>query len=243
MSELVGTQKAAALHGVAINRAYSQADRLAAAIQALDIYEQEYDTLAAHEPVEKLYEAALNARQSITTSNKHLRLRMEHYLEADCGCIAVLTGNSILNVRDEVERRYHAADEAAWLTKQAPSDRRRLHGPVPIVDITDEKAKELDRVLEEHVQAYDEEMNRSPFPEEAWDEIFSTVPDYPTNLPDDVIRYIADLAIHVRELAANLEAGLGSGNRLTTLMGLSLISGSMKRIEAFVAGKFERGDF
>lgn len=121
--------------------------------------------------------------------------------------------------------------------------RPRLHGPVPIVDITDEKAKELDRVLEEHVQAYDEEMSRSPFPEEAWDQIFSEVPDYPTNLPDDVVRYIADLAIHVRELAANLEAGLESGNRLTTLMGLSLISGSVKRIEAFVASEFERGGF
>lgn len=88
-----------------------------------------------------------------------------------------------------------------------------------------------------------EEMSRSPFPEEAWDQIFSEVPDYPTNLPDDVVRYIADLAIHVRELAANLEAGLESGNRLTTLMGLSLISGSVKRIEAFVASEFERGGF
>lgn len=45
MGELIGIEKAAALHGIAINRAYPQADRLAAAVQALDIYEQEYDAL------------------------------------------------------------------------------------------------------------------------------------------------------------------------------------------------------
>jgi hypothetical protein len=45
--ELTGTPKAAALHGVAINSGYPQADRLRAAIQALDIYEQEYDALVA----------------------------------------------------------------------------------------------------------------------------------------------------------------------------------------------------
>jgi hypothetical protein len=45
--ELVGVSKAAALHGIAINGAFSPADRLQAAVQALDIYEQEYDTLVA----------------------------------------------------------------------------------------------------------------------------------------------------------------------------------------------------
>lgn len=47
MNELVGVSKAAALHGITINNAYPSADRLQAAVQALDIYEQEYDTLTA----------------------------------------------------------------------------------------------------------------------------------------------------------------------------------------------------
>ncbi len=87
---------------------------------------------------------------------------------------------------------------------------------------------------EEHVLAYDEEMNRSPFPEDAWDDIFSTVPDYPTNLPDDIVRGIADLAIHVRELAKNLETGLATRDGLVIWMGPSLISGSLKNIERLV---------
>jgi hypothetical protein len=45
--ELTGVSKAAAFHGIAINNAYPSADRLQAAVQALDIYEQEYDTLVA----------------------------------------------------------------------------------------------------------------------------------------------------------------------------------------------------
>jgi len=45
--ELTGTQKAAALHGVAINRAYPADARLSAAIDALDIYEQEYERIHA----------------------------------------------------------------------------------------------------------------------------------------------------------------------------------------------------
>lgn len=121
MSELVGVSKAAALHGIAINNAYPSADRLQAAIQALDIYEQEYDTLVAErdrlreelpamktELVERLYDAALNARQSIDLAggNDRLRLRMEHYLEADCGCIAKVTDKSIFSIREEVEHRY-----------------------------------------------------------------------------------------------------------------------------------------
>lgn len=173
MGELIGIEKAAALHGIAINRAYSQADRLAAAVQALDIYKFEYDALAA-------------------------------------------------KVQDH---------------------RPHLYDPVPPVDITGEKADELDKVLEDHVQAYDEEMNRSPFPEDAWDDIFSTVPDYPTNLPDDVVWNIADLALRVREMADDLGSALESGDRLRILMGPSLISGSMKRINEFIESEFERGGF
>jgi len=47
MAELVGTQKAAALHGIALNQGYTILEQLSAAREALDIYEQEYDQLKA----------------------------------------------------------------------------------------------------------------------------------------------------------------------------------------------------
>lgn len=43
--ELTGTMRAAALHGVATNRAYELPSRLAAALEALDIYEREVEKL------------------------------------------------------------------------------------------------------------------------------------------------------------------------------------------------------
>lgn len=156
MDELAGVQKAAALHGVAINRAYSQAERLAAAVQALDIYEQECD--------------ALKAKQ----------------------------------------------------------DRPSLYGPVPPVEVPDEVADEL---------------NLKAFPVDAWKEIFSRVPAYPLDLPDDVVRYLADLAIHVRQLAEHLGESLKSGDRLMAYMGPSLISSCMKQINQYIESEIERGGF
>jgi hypothetical protein len=67
------------------------------------------------EQVEKLYKLALDARRHIRPGSRgvgtspYLQSRMQHYLEADCGCIAALTGDSILSVRKEVERRYNAS--------------------------------------------------------------------------------------------------------------------------------------
>lgn len=86
-------------------------------------------------------------------------------------------------------------------------------------------------------------MDEGPFPTEAWKKIFSTVPSYPMNLPDDVIRYIADLAIHVRQLADNLGLALESGDRLAILMGPSLIKSSLNRINEFISAECERGEF
>ena len=45
--ELTGTQIAAALHGIATNHGYVLSERFRAALQALDIYEQEYDRIHA----------------------------------------------------------------------------------------------------------------------------------------------------------------------------------------------------
>lgn len=111
------------------------------------------------------------------------------------------------------------------------NQRPRLYGPVPIVDITDEKAEELDDVLER------------TFPVDAWKEIFSRIPAYPLDLPDDVVRAIADLAIHVKQLAENLGPAVASGDRLAIFMGPSLISSSLKRINQYIEGEIERGGF
>jgi hypothetical protein len=86
-------------------------------------------------------------------------------------------------------------------------------------------------------------MDEGPFPAEAWKEIFSTVPSYPMNLPDDVVRYIADLAIHVRQLAENLGLALESRDRLAILMGPSLIKSSLNRVNEFISTECERGRF
>lgn len=96
-------------------------------------------------------------------------------------------------------------------------------------------AEQADRAAEAAAQAYDEEMDRSPFPEDAWDDIFSTVPDYPTNLPDDMVWNIADLALRVREMADGLGAALETKDPLKMWMYPSLISGSLKRIEEYIS--------
>jgi hypothetical protein len=82
-------------------------------------------------------------------------------------------------------------------------------------------------------------MDEGPFPAEAWKEIFSTVPSYPMDLPDDVVRYIADLAIHVRQLAEDLGPALKAGNNLLAWSGPALIMGSFKRIEDFIVSQMD----
>lgn len=88
-----------------------------------------------------------------------------------------------------------------------------------------------------------EVMNEEPFPVGAWKQIFSTVPPYPMDLPDDMVRCIADLAIHVRQLAGSLGLALESQDRLAILMGPSLISSSLRRINEFILAECERGGF
>lgn len=77
-------------------------------------------------------------------------------------------------------------------------------------------------------------MGAERFPVDAWVEIFSKVPDYPLSLPDDLVRDIANLAIHVHDMAKQLGEGLVAEDPLMVLMPLSLISSSLKRIEQHV---------
>lgn len=69
------------------------------------------------------------------------------------------------------------------------------------------------------------------FPIEAWQTVFSTIPAYPDDLPDEIVRELAQLAIVVREAGAMLTDGLNNDNLLLTLMPLSLISSSLKRLK------------
>lgn len=72
-----------------------------------------------------------------------------------------------------------------------------------------------------------------PFSPEDWETIFSMVPQYPTELPDEVRRIIAELAIMVREAAGHLERGRRINSTLDYLMPLSLIGGALKRLEQY----------
>ncbi len=66
-----------------------------------------------------------------------------------------------------------------------------------------------------------------------WEKIFSTVPPYPTDLPDDLRRALAGLAISVREAAQQMEKGRRAGDLLTFNMPLSLISSGLKKLENY----------
>lgn len=74
-------------------------------------------------------------------------------------------------------------------------------------------------------------LNEDPLRAEDWREIFSTVPMYPLNLPDELVREIAHLAICVRELAETMDKGIANKDTLTTWTGPALVTGSLKRIK------------
>jgi hypothetical protein len=66
-----------------------------------------------------------------------------------------------------------------------------------------------------------------------WHAIMTTPAEYP-DVPDDIRRTIADLAISVRRAGEQLEEGLFSGNNLVTYMPLALISSGLRRLNALV---------
>lgn len=77
-------------------------------------------------------------------------------------------------------------------------------------------------------------INEDPLRAEDWREIFSTVPMYPLNLPDNLVREIAQLAINVRRLAEEADKGVANKDTLTTWMGPSLVSSSLKKIRELI---------
>lgn len=72
-----------------------------------------------------------------------------------------------------------------------------------------------------------------PLSAQDWKEIFSTVPLYPMDLPDELRRIIAQLAIDVREAAEHMERGRRIGSTLDYMMPMSLISGGLRRMEKY----------
>jgi hypothetical protein len=66
-----------------------------------------------------------------------------------------------------------------------------------------------------------------------WKTIFSTVPPYPMDLPDELRRTIAQLAIDIREAAEHMERGRRIGSTLDYQMPMSLISGGLRRMEKY----------
>jgi hypothetical protein len=75
--------------------------------------------------------------------------------------------------------------------------------------------------------------NEEPLSHEDWAEIFSTVPPYPEELPDSLRRTLAQLAIHVRQAAEDMERGRRIGSTLDYLMPMSLISARLKEMERY----------
>lgn len=66
-----------------------------------------------------------------------------------------------------------------------------------------------------------------------WDGIFSIVPPYPAEMPDELRRLIAQAAIHIRQAAADMERGRRTGSLLDYQMPLSLVSVCLQRMERY----------
>jgi hypothetical protein len=62
-----------------------------------------------------------------------------------------------------------------------------------------------------------------PLSAQDWKEIFSTVPPYPMDLPDELRRTIAQAAITIRQAAEDMERGQRTGSLLDYQMPMSLL--------------------
>jgi hypothetical protein len=69
-----------------------------------------------------------------------------------------------------------------------------------------------------------------PLSPEDWAEIFSTVPPYPTELPDELRRIIAQAAITIRRAAEDMERGRRTGSLLDYQMPMSLLTSCLQRM-------------
>ena len=83
----------------------------------------------------------------------------------------------------------------------------------------------------------------SDFSREDWGAVVSREVPFPEGLPDDLVRALVDLMIHVRSMPAMLAEGLSTENPLPTYMPLSLTSGVLKRIAEIVARELGEAPF
>lgn len=68
----------------------------------------------------------------------------------------------------------------------------------------------------------------------AWAALFAMpAPEYPKDLPDDMVRALASLVLTIREAAENLDAGRRTGDLLTYFMPLSLITSQVRKLEQY----------
>ena len=83
----------------------------------------------------------------------------------------------------------------------------------------------------EPIKPEPEEEDSEQLSTQDWVQIFSVVPPYPLELPDEARRNIAGLAIIVRQAAETMERGRRNNDQLLYFMALSLISSAVKRLE------------
>jgi hypothetical protein len=88
----------------------------------------------------------------------------------------------------------------------------------------------LPGLTRKYVRSEEIELADGRFPVTAWKELFSQIPPYPVNLPDDLVREIANLALHVQRLAPELDAHLYKGDFMLTDMPLSLATGALNKV-------------
>lgn len=110
----------------------------------------------------------------------------------------------------------------------------------PVVPVTKAKTRltpETVKALAAEAEAgYDPDRLRPrpaaepPLSAADWAEIFSTVPPYPLELPDELRRTIAQAAIVIRQAAADMERGRRIGSILDYQMPMSLLASCLNRM-------------
>lgn len=68
------------------------------------------------------------------------------------------------------------------------------------------------------------------FSRDDWHEVFTKPVPYPENLPDDLIRTLANLRIDVGTVVESVSTGVAHNDALVAFMGLSLTSGDVNKI-------------
>jgi hypothetical protein len=82
VSELTGTAKAAAFHGLATNRAVSPGERLELALQALDIYEAEAERMGPVIEAALAWRSMLDEMGSVEAYNRPVEVDLVVAIDA-----------------------------------------------------------------------------------------------------------------------------------------------------------------